>query len=608
MTTRPLALILAVAAVLPLPASAPRHLPADAVRAGMVGTGITVFDGVRREEFTVRILGVLENVIGPRRTLILARLEGGPLASAGVVAGMSGSPVYIDGKLIGAVSYSLGAFSREPIAGITPIAEIVDATSRPGLRPPLPAVPVALPLGPGEVTGALHPTLAPPLRFARDKGEVRTRSGSGLSSLGPSLRPIATPLSLTGFSADARAVLAAAFGDADITLTAGGGAGGTARFTDARLEPGDAVGVSLVGGDLVLGATGTVTDVDGEHLYAFGHPFLNLGPVRFPMTRAYVHAVLPSLMSSMKIAALGPAVGAFEQDRATAMAGVLGPVPATVPVRIALEREGSARRTFDLRVVNDQLFTPVLVYASVLSVLQSYEREVGAATFTVSGQTLVKGHQAIALEDVFTGDAPSSSAASYIVTPLTLLLRNDRAPVEIAGVDLTIRTMEAPRRATLERVWVDGGPLLPGRTVPLNVLTRSYRGETALRTVPITVPAHASGTLTLLVSDGAGLTQWEQRERRQVLDAPSVDQLIRVFNTARKNNRLYVRLISNTPGAVVAGEPLPGLPPSVLAVYEADRQGGRVAPLRSAIVGEWEFPTDHAIVGSRQLTLTLGDK
>jgi len=608
MTTRLLALALAVAAVLPMPAAEPRYMPADAVRPGMVGTGVTVFDGMRREEFTVRILGVLENVVGPRRSLILARLEGGPLATSGVVAGMSGSPVYIDGALVGAVSYSLGAFSREAIAGITPIAEMVEATARPAARPPLPAVPVSLPLDPGDVTSTVQAILAAPQPFARHADEVRTTSGRGLSSLGPNLRPIATPLSLAGFSDEARALLGGLFGEAGFAATAGGGTAGHAAFGNDRLAPGDAVGVSLVSGDLTLGATGTVTHVDGDRVYAFGHPFLNLGPVGFPMTRAYVHAVLPSLMSSMKIAALGPEIGAFEQDRSTAMAGALGPGPATVPVRIALEREGSARRTFELRVVNDQLFTPVLVYASVLSVLQSYERETGSATFQVKGEARVKGHGTVSLEDVFTGDAPSSSAASYIVTPLTLLLRNDRATVEIAGVDLTIKTTEQPRRATLERVWLDGGPLVPGRTVALHVLTRSYRGETALRTVPITLPAHAGGTLALLVSDGTGLAQWEQRERRQVLDEQSVDQLIRVFNTTRKNNRLYVRLISTAPGAVVAGEALPALPPSVLAVYESDRQGGRVAPLRSAIVGEWEFPTDHAVVGSRQLALTLRDK
>jgi len=145
----------------------------------------------------------------------------------------------------------------------------------------------------------------------------------------------------------------------------------------------------------------------------------------------------------------------------------------------------------------------------------------------------------------------------------------------------------------------------PGRTVDLKVVTRGYRGEETVRTVPVAIPANARGTLSLLVSDGARLAQWEQREWRQAVDAQSVDQLIRVVNSSRKNNRIYVRLIRPAPGAVVDGETLPALPPSVLAVLETDRSGGRFAPLRNAIVGAWEFPTDHAVVGSRLLTLDV---
>jgi hypothetical protein len=192
MTTRSLALLLALAAALPVPAAGPPQLPplpVEDVRPGMVGTGITVFDGVRREEFTVRILGVLDNVVGPRRSLILARLEGGPLATAGVIAGMSGSPVYVDGRIVGAVSYSLGAFPREPIAGITPIAEMIDATSRPGPRGSLPALPVSLPLGPGDMAGFARAAVAGAPPFARDRSEVRARGGEGLDAWGPALHP-----------------------------------------------------------------------------------------------------------------------------------------------------------------------------------------------------------------------------------------------------------------------------------------------------------------------------------------------------------------------------------------------------------------------------------
>jgi hypothetical protein len=276
-----------------------------------------------------------------------------------------------------------------------------------------------------------------------------------------------------------------------------------------------------------------------------------------------------------------------------------------VPLRISLESDRGQKHTFDLRVANDQLFTPLLAYASLLSVLQSYEREFGAATFTVSGEAKVKGHGSVALEDVFTGESPSVNAAAYVATPLNLLLRNDVAPVEIENIDVNIKSAEQPRRATLERAWLDAARIRPGLDVDLKVLTRSYRGEEALRTIPIKIPANARGTLSLLVSDGTRLSQWEQREWRQALDAQSIAQMIRVFNNTRKNNRLYVRLISQAPGAVVDGETLPALPPSVLAVYEADRNGGTFSPLRNAIIGEWEFPTDYAVVGSRMLTLTI---
>ena len=323
------------------------------------------------------------------------------------------------------------------------------------------------------------------------------------------------------------------------------------------------------------------------------------------MTRSYVHAVLPSLFNSVKVASVGEIVGAVRQDRATTIAGDLGPAPATVPLRVSLEREGNVTRKFEMSVANDQFLTPLLTFASLLSVLQSYEREFGTATFAISGEARVKGHGPIALEDVFTGDAPSASAASYVVTPITLLLRNDVAPVEFEGVNLTIKSAEEPRWASLERVWVDAVRIRPGDTLPVKVLTRTYRGDTLLRTIPVTVPSNAQGTLTLMVSDGARLTQWEQREWRQALDAQTVEQMIRVFNMTRKNNRLYVRLVSPQGGAVVNGELLPNLPASVLSVYEADRATGGVTPTRSTVLGEWDVQTDHAIRGSRQLSLTI---
>ena len=608
MRLRSLALGVALAALALLSVSAtPARMPVDEVRPGMTGVGRTVFAGDAIEEFTVEILGVLENVMGPSRNLILARLEGGPLATTGVIAGMSGSPVYIDGRLVGAVSYSLGAFSKEPIAGITPIDEMIEAAARPEPRPLSARARVELPVTQATLAAALQQAFAATRPFADSPADVQVLTSGGAvgAQLGPMLRPISTPLVLGGFRGEVADLVAGAFRAGGFTPVAS--AGGTGPVPDAArpLAPGDAVGVSLVSGDLALGGTGTVTHIDGTRVYAFGHPFYNLGPTEFPMTRAYVHTLLPSMMASSKLATMGGVIGTFQQDRATTIAGALGALPSLLPITIALETDRGLKRTFKFQVVRDQLFTPVLTYVSILNTLKSYEREYGAASFSVKGRALVRKHGEVAFEDLFTGESPSVGAASYVAGPLTFLLKNEFEPVEIDALEITIASTEEPRTATIERVWLDTIDVRPGRTVPLKILMRSYRGDEVLRSVPIEVPTNVSGPLTVLVADGTRLAQWEQREARQPQQAHGVAQMLRALNKARKNNRVYVRLLSPDAGAMVSGEYLSSLPPSVLAVIEADRSGGQVTPLRNATLGEWDIPTEYAVSGSRLLTVSV---
>jgi hypothetical protein len=242
---------------------------------------------------------------------------------------------------------------------------------------------------------------------------------------------------------------------------------------------------------------------------------------------------------------------------------------------------------------------------SVFNTLGSYERQLGAATYQISGRAAIKGHGDVAVEDLFTGDNAIAGAAAAVAGPITFLMTNDRERVDITGVDVTVTSAEEPRMATIERVWLDEVRPRAGRTVPLKILTRSYRGEEQIRTVPVELPEHAPSTVSLLVSDGATLSRWEQRELRRPGQADTVAQMIRALNKSRRNNRIYVRLVADQPGAVVQGETLPALPPSVLAVLEADRNGGNFVPLRNAILGEWELPSEQAVSGSRTLTVRL---
>ena len=603
------ALALSVATTLAIPA-ATTLMPVDEIRPGMVGVGRTVFEGSTLQDFKVQILGVLRNVMGPKRDLILARLEGGPLANTGVAQGMSGSPVYIDGRLIGAVSYSIGAFAKEPIAGITPIAEMKDATTLPR-RSTTAEARLELPITREGLTAALaavHNRIAPFARRPADVQVIGMPSAVG-SQLGAMLRPISTPLLLGGFEPEVVDLIAEPFRSAGFTPIISGAASADAPAAAGPLREGDAIGVSLVTGDLEMGATGTVTHIDGDRVYAFGHPFYNLGPAEFPLTRAHVYTMLPSLMTSFKISSMGETIGTMQQDRATAIAGTLGKGPALMPMTVTLKSDrgpgSAAPRVLKYRLVNDQLFTPLLAYVAMFNTLSSYERQFGAASVSVTSRAKLKVHGDLALDDVFAGDSPLLGASAAIAGPLAMVLTNDLEPVALESLDITVTTTEAPRTASIERVWLDDIRPRPGRTVALKVLTRSYRGDEKITTVPIEIPANAASELSILVTDGRQLNAIEQRELRRSLQPQSVAQMLRLLNDTRRNNRIYVRLLTGTPGAVVNGEAMTALPPSVLAVLESDRNGGSFTPIRSATLGEWQIPMDSAVTGSRILTVAV---
>jgi hypothetical protein len=376
---------------------------------------------------------------------------------------------------------------------------------------------------------------------------------------------------------------------------------------EGPLKPGDAIGVMFVDGDLQLGGTGTVTQVDGDRVYAFGHPMYNLGPTEFPMTRAYVYTVLPSLFSSSKLSTTGEVIGTFTEDRATAIAGRLGPPPRTVPVTLTLQSDRVPTHVFHFNVVRDELFTPLMTFSALQSTLLSYERQYGASTYAVSGTATIKGHEPVSFRNLFSGtgqESPLSTAASYIIAPIASLVSNDYEPVDIDRIDLTFKATEKPQTATLERVWVDDPRPRAGRTVPVKILLRSYRGEDVIRTVDVAIPANAHGTLNLMVADGARLTQMDQRDAR-TNQPKTVAQLIRSLNQVRPNDTLYVRLLGPDAGAVVNGEVLPSLPPSVLAVVESDRAGTTAGAVSNATLGEWSVPTGQIISGQRTIQVAV---
>jgi hypothetical protein len=575
------------------------------IRPGMVGVGRTVFAGDAIDEFKVNILGVLHNIVGPSRDLILAKLEGGPLASTGVIAGMSGSPVYVDGKLIGAVSYALGSFPKEPFAGITPISEMTSAVDTPAPRPSARDLALNWPATTTEVFGSLHrlaERAVSPLRVL--PREIDVSGPATLADLAPSLRPIAAAMVLSGFEPGVDTQLRDA-----LAPDAGQGTRPSVRDaskTAGALRPGDPVGVTLIRGDLEMGATGTVTHVDGPRVYAFGHPFLNLGPTEFAMTQAHVYAVLPSLDSSLKIATLGPVIGTMSQDRSTAIGGTLGPAPREVEVNVTLTSEHANDRQLSFHVLRDQLLTPLFSYVAILNSLTSYERQAGVLSIGATGTVSYGADGRVAIDDLFTGDAALTSAAAAITAPIGVAANNEFRAMIPEKIDLHLTVSEQQESTTIERVWLDTTRPRFGATHNLQIMLRNYRGGTETISMPVTMPEQASGPLTLLVSDAPTLATLEKNELRPGTP-PNLTELLTQLNATRRNNRVYVRLLTSTPGAVVGGQSFPGLPSSVRSVLDSDKSVASVALSRS-VVGSWEQRLNRVVKGSRELTLTLAPK
>lgn len=593
--------LLAAGTLLASPQQPSPFMATSEIRPGMVGIGRTVFAGDAIDEFKVNILGVLHNIIGPSRDLILAKLEGGPLAATGVIAGMSGSPVYVDGKLIGAVSYALGSFPKEPFAGITPIMEMTSAVDAIGPRTAGRDLALTWPAAPAEVFGSLHrlaERAAAPLRVS--SRDLDVLGPAGLADLAPSLRPIGAAMVFSGFEPAVDAELRSA-------LSAPGAAArpqaAHAAGSATPLRPGDPIGVTLIRGDLEMGATGTVTYVDGKRVYAFGHPFLNLGPTEFPMTQARVYAVLPSLDSSLKIATLGPVIGTMSQDRSTAIGGTLGAGPREVEVSVTLTSEHAADRRFLFHVLRDQLLTPLFSYVAVLNSLASYERQAGALSITAHGAVSFGNDGAVAIDDFFTGDNALSLAAAAAAAPVGVAASNEFRAVLPDKIDLEFAVSERQDSTSIERVWLDTTRPRFGATHTLQVLLRNYHGGEETLSIPVTMPAQAGGPLTLLVSDAPTLAALEKTEIRPGTPS-SFLELLAQLNTTRHNNRLYIRLLTSSPGAVIGGETLPALPSSVRSVLDADKSIAS-APLSRSVVGAWEQRLPRAVKGSRELTITL---
>src|SRR5579863_232412 len=597
---------LTLAAQNPQPSLSPQQtISVDQIHTGMRGVAYTVFQGIKPEPMDVEVLGVLRNVNGPKGDIILIRLHGAKVEYTGVVAGMSGSPVYLDGKLAGALAFRIGEFSKEPIAGVTPIASMLEIN--------------ALDRSPAEEAAAARP----PVKSVAGKTAAPGDAGGLPNSLQTNspqdfanyLTPIETPLVFNGFSEEAVRRFAPEFASAGIVPVMGAGAVSDDKQPEP-LEPGSAVSAILVRGDMDIAATCTVTYIDPQRLLACGHPLLQFGAVDLPMNKAQVLATLPSPLNAFKIVNTTEEAGVFVQDRHTGIMGVFNKQAEMIPVTLTIHAStsggggGAAKKEFHYEVLNNPRLSPVAIMATVFNALHGVNEYGEEITYRLSGTINVKGFPEVELKNMFAPAENGQPAA--MLAALTLgdrfgrIYDNAYSAPAVQSVKLDFELVRERRWARLESARTDVTEARPGDQVIVETVLAPYRGERLLQPIAIRIPPTASkGTLRILVSDGETLDRVGRMNPAfgRKLDLAST---IALLNKEHTNNRVYVSVLEADPEARVADKVMPTLPISVMNVMEGMRGNQEMIVSGESNVDETSTgPLDYVVSGAQLLTITV---
>ncbi len=567
-------------------------MPENEVKAGMHGVAYTVFEGTKPEAMDVEILGILGSMAGPKSDVILARLHGAKVDYTGVVAGMSGSPVYIDGKLVGAIAYRIGQFSKEPIAGITPIANMLEISEL------------------DKTSGS---------EFARgsagDQQEAQRTSGPGIAydpdpaifGYADLLKPIDTPLVFSGFREDTMRYFAKDFAAAGIMPVMGAGSVSDEKQPEP-VVPGSAVSALMVRGDMSIAGTCTVTYVDATHLLACGHPILQAGNVDMPMTKARVLATLPSPANSFKIVNSTEEIGAFVQDRHTGILGRFGQKPQMIPVTLTV-RGVSHPKTFHYEVLNNAKITPAAMMATVFNALQGMNEYGEDTTYRLAGDISVLGYPKLSVENMFApldGNTPTAyNIAMSVGERFSRIFENPYDTPKIEGVDLNFELVPYRRTARLETARTDVTEARPGDEITVEALLKPYRGESIIREIPVKIPTSTpKGTLRILISDGETLDKLHHvsKEMSRRLDLGST---IALLNQEHSNSQVYISLLEANPQAMVDDKVMPTLPLSIMNVMDGMRGTQDMVVVGESAVNEASAPVDYVVSGSQVITVNV---
>lgn len=583
-----------------------QFMPLAELKDGMQGTAYTVFRGSEPEEFNVEILGVLPEGVGPKQDLIIGKISGGQADRTWVFAGMSGSPVYINGKLVGAISYSF-PFSKEPICGITPIEQMISIFEEKSKNSPNAKNPRKYSFAELAST-EWQPNFS---NKATVSSSILATSGSNpaLNALaGQAFQPIATPLTFTGISQETLNQFAPDL--MKVGLLPVSAAGGGSKVTpmkkadETTLVGGDSVSMQLTRGDISLAASGTVTYRDGEKIYAFGHPFLSLGSSDLPMSESSVITVIPNISNSFKLAVPNAMVGSMTQDRATGVYGKLGQAPKMIPVKLNLLTSRNQSQTLNFEVINDESLTPLLVNIAMVNAITAQERSFGDSTIEINGEIKLKGQDSVKLESRNVGQAAVRFASFAVVVPIANLLQSRFEDLNITEINLNISSYDGSKTAELDRIEINKTEVQAGETVNIQAFIRTDTGKVLTQQIPFKIPADTPmGKLKIDVGDGNSL----QIKSPTLQFVPrNLADLVNKINSLKKNDRLYVQSYRVTNGAIIGSNEMPNLPPSVLATMNTNKTVGGFKPTVETVLAEQEIaPAEYLIFGQQSLEIEV---
>jgi hypothetical protein len=559
----------------------------------MKGVAYTIYTGDEVVKIDLVVLGIIENGLGPKQDVILVQLLGDEAQHSGVVAGMSGSPVYFDGKLAGALSLKIGIFTKEAIGGVTPIANMLDIE-----KSNLPAGGAAKAASGRASDAAYSARVAIPSTLARAAG----------ASEGEYLVPIDTPAIASGMLPETMAQFSKQFSSWGMSLAAGGSA--PASPDDAQVKPGDMVAFELVRGDMTISPGCTVTRVNQGRVYACGHPILSLGDVHMPMARGHVITTLASAMASTKIMSTGSTIGTFTQDRLTAIMGQIGPGPAMIPVDVVLDTP-NAHKTFHFEVVESPQLTPQLVAITTFNGIVATPASGLGSTLALDGEIDLHGLPPVKMNDLF---APSDNplpdglmVAADVQQIFSRIYTNPYETPKVDAVKIHVTAQPDRREATIDGAWLDKVEARPGDTVGVKVQLRPYRGPSFVQEMSVTIPAQsARGQLQLVISD-ANFVNRNVAMAEATTDGqlPGLEQLVNLINLERTNDRLYATLLQSTPTLMVEDKVMPNAPASEINVLDQRQNLTAARITNQSTAGEWSVPMHQVISGERTLTITV---